>query len=119
MEPSEKSSFPDSSRRSPSQSTNEPDLEQELAATEALLQQIKERYLQIRNATQQRQHLRQHLQELQAELKQVKEHLETLEIELESRLFSWSSQREVFWQFLRFAGLGFIGGLILKACTDS
>lgn len=93
------------------------DFEQAFVEVEALLQNLKERYLQIQTAKQRRTEFQQRLHELQAELSQVKETLEALEVDLESRLFSWSSQREVFWQVIRFVGLGIVAGLALKACT--
>lgn len=90
---------------------------QTLEDVEALLQKLKQRYLQIQTAKQRRVELQQHLSQLQIELHQVKESLETLEIDLESRLFSWSRQRNVFWQIVRFVGLGIVLGITLKACT--
>lgn len=93
------------------------DIEQAFAEVESLLQNLKERHLQIQTAKRHRTELQQRLHELQAEISQVKQTLEALEVDLESRLFSWSSQREVFWQVIRFVGLGIIVGLALKACT--
>jgi hypothetical protein len=54
-------------------------------------------------------------QNLKAELKQIQEQLETIELNLESRLFSWGSLKEPFWQAVRFGGLGIIIGWILKS----
>ncbi|MCA1993960.1 MAG: DUF2203 domain-containing protein, partial [Coleofasciculus sp. S288] len=56
-------------------------------------------------------------QALQAELKRIKEELETIELNLESRLFSWGSLKEPFWQAVRFGGLGVVIGWILKSCA--
>jgi chromosome segregation ATPase len=94
------------------------EFEQAFEEVESLLQNLKERYLQIQIAKQRRTELQQRLHELQAELRQVKETLEALEVDLESRLFSWNSQREVFWQVIRFVGLGIVVGLAFKACTN-
>ncbi len=55
--------------------------------------------------------------ELQVQLDQIKAQLETIEVEIESRLISWSSFREPFWQIVRFGGLGILIGVILKSCT--
>ena len=57
---------------------------------------------------------RNYVSELKSELQQIKEQLETIEINLESQLFSWGSLREPFWQAIRFGGLGVIVGWILK-----
>lgn len=114
MNPSSKSS---NSSEPASLKNDQAEFEQAFTEVESLLQALKERYLQIQTAKQHRTELQQRLHELQAELNQVKERLEGLEVDLESRLFSWSSQREVFWQVIRFVGLGIIVGLALKACT--
>lgn len=51
--------------------------------------------------------LKQELEALEAELAQV-------ELTLESELFSWDGLREVFWQAVRFGGLGIVVGWLLK-----
>ncbi|MGL4619237.1 MAG: DUF2203 domain-containing protein, partial [Chroococcidiopsis sp.] len=43
--------------------------------------------------------------------------LETIEVNLESQLFSWGSLKAPFWQAVRFGGLGVIVGWILKSFT--
>ncbi len=111
------SSKPSNSSDAPFDAKDGTEFEQAFAEVESLLQNLKERYLQIRTAKQHRTELQQRLHQLQAELRQVKETLEALEVDLESRLFSWSSQREVFWQVVRFVGLGIVVGLAFKACT--
>ena len=58
---------------------------------------------------------RNHVSELKSELQQIKEQLETIEINLESQMFSWGSLREPFWQAIRFGGLGVVVGWILKS----
>jgi chromosome segregation ATPase len=58
------------------------------------------------------------LPELKEELRQIQSQLETLELNLESELFSLSSLKEPFWQALRFGGLGIIVGWLLKACAS-
>jgi peptidoglycan hydrolase CwlO-like protein len=117
MEPSKNPSS-GSEPTSSHQREDELNFEQEFEEAEVLLQSLKERYSQIQIAQQHRTELGERLHQLQAELHQVKAQIEAVEIELESRLFTWSSRQEIFWQFLRFAGLGFLAGLLLKACTS-
>lgn len=120
---------------SPSSEPNPPDggedeFEQALSEVEQNLQALKERYEQVRRDRQRQvelQHRREQIrpslrqssdrQALQAELKQIKEQLETIELNLESRLFSWKSIREPFWQAVRFGGLGVVIGWLLKSCS--
>jgi len=93
------------------------EFERSFNEAERLLQDIRERYLQIRTAQQHQAELHQQRDQLKMELCRVKAELEALEVDLESQLFSWSSQKEVFWQVIRFVGLGFVLGQILNACT--
>jgi hypothetical protein len=100
-------------------------IEQAIADLEQSFQALKERYRQIQQDQQQQAHLQQrmnHLSQelkqqptphLKAELKQLQEQLDTLEVNLESRLLSWKSFREPFWQIVRFGGLGLLLGWIL------
>ena len=109
--------------------TEEPDFEQALAAVEQALQEIKDRYNQVQQDQQtqvhlleQRDGLQQQLRQtptpaLKAELKQVQEKLTDLEFSLESRLFSFGSLKEAFWQIVRFGGLGVVIGWSLAFCT--
>ncbi len=103
------------------------DLEQALRQAEADLLRLKARYAQVQ-ADQQRQiELKNRLDdvhdnlkrdktpELKAELQQIQQQLETLEVALESQLFSWSGLKEVFWQAVRFGGLGIIIGWVLRS----
>lgn len=115
--------------------SNQPDtgnreFEQVLSEVEQSLQSLKERYEQVKRDRQQQARLQQrreqlkkqlpntsHRQQLQTELRQIKEQLETIELNLESQLFSWGSLKEPFWQAVRFAGLGIVIGWILKSCS--
>lgn len=103
------------------------DLEQGLRQAEADLLRLKARYAQVQ-ADQQRQiELKNRLDdvrgnlrrdktpELKAELKQIQQQLEALEVALESQLFSWSGLKEVFWQAVRFGGLGIVIGWVLRS----
>ena len=98
--------------------TEELDFDQELAKVERSLQELKQRYTQVERdqATQaqlqeQQNSLKQQLKRrpdaaMKAELKQITAQLEELEVNLESRLFTWGSLKESFWQIVRFGGLG-------------
>jgi chromosome segregation ATPase len=59
-----------------------------------------------------------HKEELLKKLEQIDDQLEQIEADLESRLLSWSSFREPFWQIVRFVGLGIIIGVILRSCAS-
>lgn len=62
--------------------------------------------------------LKQRLALLQADVTAIQSQLAEVEARLESRLFNWKSQQEVFWQILRFSGLGLVLGYFLRACTS-
>lgn len=106
------------------------EFEQALEAIERDLQDLKQRYLQIQQDQQQRADLQKQLGQIQqslphqtaersanlkAELKRIHQQLEALDDALESRLLSWSSLREVFWQAVRFGGIGIVIGWVLKS----
>ncbi|MDP8964765.1 MAG: DUF2203 domain-containing protein [Cyanobacteriota bacterium] len=122
----------------PSPSGSEPNLpdtgadefEQALSEVDQSLAALKERYAQVQRDRQRQaelQHRREQIrkerrqtsnrQALQTELSQIKEQLETIELNLESQLFSWGSLKEPFWQAVRFGGLGVVIGWILKSCA--
>lgn len=108
---------------------DEENFERALADVERSLVTLKERYQQIQSDRQQqedlqqrredvRQQLRQHPNpQLRQALRQIKEQLETIELNLESSLFSWGSLKEPFWQAVRFGGLGIVVGWILRSCA--
>jgi hypothetical protein len=98
-----------------------------LEAVERSLAAVKERYTQIQ-VDRQRQvelgnrredvldSLRQNpLPQLKKELREIEQELETIELNLESSLFSWGSLKQPFWQAVRFGGLGILIGWILKS----
>jgi phage terminase Nu1 subunit (DNA packaging protein) len=107
----------------------EPDFEQALADVERSLQLLKERYAQVLADEQRKADLQTQERSLKArlrsgkskalhqELKQIQQQLDEVEIALESRLFSWQGAREIFWQALRFGGIGIVMGWILKSLT--
>ncbi|NEP10619.1 MAG: DUF2203 domain-containing protein [Symploca sp. SIO2C1] len=107
------------------------EFEQTFSEVERSLQSLLKRYHQVQRDQQQQAELHQRREQikkqlhrtsnrrsLQAELKKIKEQLETIEINLESQLFSWGSLKEPFWQAVRFGGLGIVIGWILKSCVN-
>lgn len=110
-------------------SSPEPDFEHALAEVERSLQSLQARYAQVRLDQARQQSLKEQLQQtqrqyqqtraqsLRAELKQIQMQIDELEIALESQLFSWQGLREVFWQAVRFGGLGIIVGWLLKSAV--
>jgi hypothetical protein len=140
------------------------DLETQLQETKKLLEEIEQRFLQVRDDSLEQQDLlkqqeiiKQQLQEepsdrlnennkvnsknpnskirrkptqaerasanplkaeLSLKLQEISDRLEQIEADLESRLLSWSSFREPFWQIIRFGGIGIIIGIILRSCVN-
>jgi hypothetical protein len=106
------------------------DVDQTLREVEQSLLLVKARYAQVQSDQQLQQNLQQELTqvqrqvlqsrskkrqaELNRELKQIKTRLEETELALESQLFSWGGLREVFWQAVRFGGLGIVVGWLLR-----
>jgi len=107
---------------------DEREIEDEMAQVEQALIALQERYNQVKRDTLQRDSLLERKSELekirrspaetQAELQQIKQELDTLEVNLESHLFSWSTLKEPFWQAVRFGGLGVVLGWILNALAS-
>ncbi len=103
--------------------------EQDLATVEQALQELRQRHTQVLQDQQRQAELgdrreRIHqiphyraIPELRAELQQIEAQLGELEVNLESRLFSWSSLKRPFWQIVRFGGLGFVLGWGLAYAT--
>ncbi|HHP7229723.1 MAG TPA: hypothetical protein ACFCUY_02560 [Xenococcaceae cyanobacterium] len=94
-----------------------------LVAVEHTLTTLGDRYYQIKQDWQKYTELKQYQAELEAkkipnpakdpiktELKQLLQELETLEIDLESALLP-----DLFWQAVRFGGLGIVIGWLLKS----
>jgi hypothetical protein len=104
------------------------EFERTLQAVERSLQDLKDRYTQVQQDQTRQSELQQRLDqvrsaksvqtpELQADLQTIQQQLSELEMALESRLFSWDGLREVFWQAVRFGGLGVILGWSLAFYT--
>jgi hypothetical protein len=94
--------------------------EQEMRETAQRFLTLRDRYMAVREAQQERQEVLAQIstQALpQEELNQLQARLETLESTLESHLPSWEILREPFWQAIRFGGLGLVLGWILHACV--
>ena len=124
MKPPQEPSFADSQSVDPKQ-----EFERSLADVERSLVALKQRYTQVQQDLKRQVELQQrlkqvkqelrknHMPQFRVELRQIKEQLETIEINLESQLFSWGSLKEPFWQAVRFGGMGVIIGWILKSCA--
>jgi len=52
--------------------------------------------------------------ESQTRLQEIQSQIEALDVEMESRLFSWQSFRQPFWVVVRFGGVGFLLGWWLR-----
>lgn len=113
------------------------DTEFPAALTEAdnTLQQLRERYLEIKTAQAEKAQLEKQLENvqtslaekaqaeqamaaLQSELEQVQGQIQTLGMTLESQLWKWHDLKEPFWQFIRYFGLGFATAVILHRLTS-
>ena len=66
----------------------------------------------------QRQFTANNRQQIQAQLRQIGQELDKIELNLESRLFSWGSLKEPFWLAVRFGGLGVLIGWFLKSLSS-
>ncbi|MFB2835140.1 DUF2203 domain-containing protein [Floridanema evergladense] len=109
---------------------SELEFEQALAQVERSLTALKERYAQVQRDRQRQAELKHRYEEvrqdrsmarsqqMKTQLKQIQQELETLEVNLESSLFSWSSLKEPFWMAVRFAGIGIVIGWLLKSCAS-
>ncbi|NCJ06966.1 hypothetical protein GS597_10690 [Synechococcales cyanobacterium C] len=107
-----------SNPEAPSPTGTHPDIEAAIAEAETTLNTVKSRYLHLESAQAQKTQLQEQLTKLRQEIEQLQNHLELVEIELESRLITWKDRREWFWQFLRYAGIGFVAALILHAIRN-
>ena len=126
MQPSQD---PDRLSTKPDSDESELTFEQILETVERSLQELKERHAQIehdqplqkeleaRSQTVQSQLRQSKSSSLKLELREIETQLEELEFNLESRLFSWAGFKEVFWQAVRFGGLGIVVGWSLAFYT--
>jgi cytochrome c biogenesis factor len=103
------------------------ELERSLCDVSRSLFALKDRFFQVETDQELQAELQERLQELEdselsemkVELNLIRQQLEVLEINLESRLFTWRSVKQPFWQVVRFGGLGMIIGWLLKSATGS
>ncbi len=118
---------------------DESDFARELSQTEQTLEQLKRRYHQIRQAQQQQAELQEQgvrigeewdknqLPELEQELQRINSQIQELSLILESELLTNEELMrlyqaeiragllgEVFWQIVRFGGIGVVIGWLLK-----
>lgn len=56
-------------------------------------------------------------QELKAKLATIQTQLEDINTAIAAQLITWSSFKEPFWQIVRFSGLGFLLGVLVKGCV--
>lgn len=116
MEPTEPTSTPEPN-------PPEPTIDQAFVTADTLIAQLKQQYEQIKQARQQLQS--QSAQVLQEEVERLQKKLEELELDLAFTIvdslgaaarekLEELSRQESFWQFLRFAGLGFVLGILVK-----
>jgi chromosome segregation ATPase len=90
----------------------------EIEQNQALQAQLRERAAELKKELRRTpSYERSRRQPLRDELRHIQEQLDTIELNLESQLFSLSSLKEPFWQAIRFGGLGLIIGWILKSCA--
>lgn len=131
--PSQESSpsIPPDRQTSPSPKPNE-EFAQALEQLERSLQTLRGRYEQVIAAQQRQAELQDQLQhvnvegdpstiapDLLAERQRIEQELAELEVILESRLISWDSLKEGFWQALRFGGLGIVIGWVLRTLANN
>jgi chromosome segregation ATPase len=116
MEPTEQNA-PESSQpeSAPEDTGDVADVGRSLQETEEILGALKERYEQIQLAKTQQPELEARLSELKTELETVKTNLAKTWEDLESQLVTWRDKEELFWQFLRFAGIGFALAMLINA----
>jgi chromosome segregation ATPase len=106
----------------------EPSIDASIQEAEELLNELKARYAQVKAAQSRKPELEARVAELETELKDktnaktpellaelesVKTQLISTWEELESQLITWRDKQELFWQFLRFAGIGFIAAFLI------
>jgi hypothetical protein len=102
------------------------EFEQSLETLERRLQDLKTDYLQVCGTQRQWVERNEEVETLEQEavtpelamqLTEIQTALKTLELELEGRFFSWHGFADLFWQVVRFTGLGIVLGWVLKSCA--
>jgi hypothetical protein len=118
---------PDPSNTQPPNSDSPPDITQIFAEAETCLNNFKQEYAKIEAARQTARESRNFTAAVKAEseLKKLEEKVEELEMELAGNVMSTlgdsvkrklavMGMQEEFWQFIRYAGLGFVLGVGVK-----
>jgi peptidoglycan hydrolase CwlO-like protein len=90
------------------------DLGRSLQEAEELLNHVKARFGQVQSSQEKQTELESRLSELNAEIESLKAQLAITWEELESQLITWRDKEELFWQFLRFSGIGFALAMLLN-----
>lgn len=93
---------------------DETEFEGAIAEVEVALNQLKERYNQVKQDQRRRSQLREQARHtapgLKAELDRIQQEIDLIETHLESRLWRWRSLLNPFWMAVRFGGLGLLIG---------
>jgi hypothetical protein len=110
------------------------EIESQIQETEALLAEVKQKFEAAKTTDSDRQNLQirqqelerklqtklnlQQRQELKAQLQIIQSQLEDIDTGISAQLITWSSFKEPFWQIVRFSGLGFLLGILVKGCVS-
>lgn len=108
------------------------EIELQIQETQELLQSVRQRLEEARTTDSDRHNLNlqereielklktklnlRQRQELKSQLQIIHTQLEEIDAAIAAQLISWSSFKEPFWQIVRFTGLGFLLGVLLKSC---
>lgn len=105
-----------------------PESSQRIAALAQTLDHLEERLHHLRTGVTNLVQLHQLQEQLETPPEQVtraeeetqllQQQVEELEAALTSQFFSWQPLREVFWQAVRFGGLGLVVGWLVRGCTS-
>ncbi|HEY9761106.1 MAG TPA: hypothetical protein V6D07_01210 [Trichocoleus sp.] len=109
--------------------TPSPDSSRRIAELGQTLDQLEERLRHLRTGVTNLAQLHQLQEQLEtssdqvslaeAETQSVQQQIEELEAALTNQFFSWQPFREVFWQVVRFGGLGLVVGWLIRGCASS
>lgn len=105
----------------------EEEFAQAIAAADAALKELKDRFAQVLQDQATLAELQSQRQQVKTEqppawkteLTQIEKQIEAIALNLESRLFKWRSFKEPFWQIIRYGGLGFTLGWLLHRWLHS
>jgi hypothetical protein len=110
------------------------EIESQVQEAEALLVEVKQKFEAAKITDSDRQNLQikqqelerklqtklnlQQRQDLKAQLQIIQTQLEDIDTAIAAQLITWSSFKEPFWQIVRFSGLGFLLGILVKGCVS-